>query len=542
MSGYGSIVQEYNDMIQTQQDRGKEAAEAGISDNMNTAISQFKENADEYAHKYSAMAEGGVGELMGMAGLTGAYEKYKKIMKIKGDLEKKTQKLRDRLGQDDDPEKAVGGDEIQMSEIGEVSEDFATESRAVERLRQGRSADVDVGEPEVPNAEGTTNPFADAVRLKQTQEPKGDADLTSEDLDDIVSRNIQDTSEGVGRELTNIVDTSDGFTTGLTGRGGSTLEEARALSRAGKAAPDGDSVSIFDSGVESQRATGSVRQALVNVESEVRSNFTTTEPIDVQGLGVKRSARLFDEGQGGGASASDETLDLATEGSRTEALQNEVRQQISKLPQADQDAFARRVGQGKTKPVESMTDEELENARDVVNFRLSKQQTPETEAETRPPPAERNTEFDEEDEIEPYQKPADVEADVPKAEADTDVVKPVVDDVAKEASEDAGKTAAEGAGETGAEVGADIGEGFVEDEAVGSLFGPVGEAVGAIVGVATAVDGLVHLFTHHSSAPTAPTNLGNLDPQISSRLSSKYANGIPTIDSAHEVSASVSSF
>ncbi len=540
MAGYGSIVQEYNDMIQTQQNRATEAAESGISDNMNTALSQFKENADEYAHKYSAMAEGGVGELMGMAGLSGAYEKYKKIMKIKGDLEKKTQNLRDRLGQNDDPEKAVGGDEIQMSEIGEVSDDFATESRAVERLRQGRSADVDVGEPEVPNAEGTTNPFADAVRLKQTQAPKGDADLTSEDLDDIVSRNIQDTSEGVGRELTNIVDTSDGFTTGLTGRGGSTLEEARALSRAGKPAPDGDSVSIFDSGVESQRATGSVRQALVNVESEVRSNFTTTEPIDVQGLGVKRSARLFDEGQGGGASASDQSLDLATEGARTEALQNEVRQQISKLPQSDQEAFARRVGQGKTKPVESMTDEELENARDVVNFRLSKQPTP--EAETRPPPAERNTEFDEEDEIQPYQKPADeeanVEADTPKAEADTDVVKPVVDDVAKEATEGVG----EQLGEDAAKVGAGIGEDFVEDEVAGSLFGPVGEAVGAVVGVATAIDGLVHLFTHHSSAPTAPTNLGNLDPQISSRLSSKYANGIPTIDSAHEVSASVSSF
>lgn len=535
MAGYGSIVQEYNDMIQTQQNRATEAAESGISDNMNTALSQFKENADEYAHKYSAMAEGGVGELMGMAGLTGAYEKYKKIMKIKGDLEKKTQKLRDRLGQNEDPEKAVGGDEIQMSEIGEVSEDFSTESRAVEKLRQSRSTDVDVGEPEV------TNPVEDNFKLSSTDDtPKGDADLTPEDLDDIVSRNIQDTTEGVGRELTNIVDTSDGFTTGLTGRGGSTLEEARALSRAGKPAPEGDSISIFDSGVEAQRASGNVRQALVNVESEVRSNFTTAEPIDVQGLGVKRSARLFDEGQGGGASSSDQSLDLVTEGSRTEALQNEVRQQISKLPQADQDAFARRVGEGKTKPVEAMTDEELENARDVVNFRLSNQPTP--EAETRPPPAERNTEFDEEDEIQPYQKPADeeadVETDVPKAEADTDVVKPVVDDVAKQATEGVG----EQLGEDAAKVGVGIGEDFVEDEAAGSLFGPVGEAVGAVVGVATAIDGLVHLFTHHSSAPTAPTNLGNLDPQISSRLSSKYANGIPTIDSAHEVSASVSSF
>lgn len=103
--------------------------------------------------------------------------------------------------------------------------------------------------------------------------------------------------------------------------------------------------------------------------------------------------------------------------------------------------------------------------------------------------------------------------------------------------------------ETAEKATAEVGEGIVEKgltSGVGDLVAGaipvVGEGILAVAGLVSIGEGIYHLFHHKDKQPvvsTAPT--GGL-PEASSNLTQKYSLALPSIDSASEASASVSSF
>ena len=75
------MVDEYNELIRQQVSASADAEESGISNEMDSKLEQWKERADEYSHKFSALAEGGIGELAGMSGLKNTYNKFTETRK-----------------------------------------------------------------------------------------------------------------------------------------------------------------------------------------------------------------------------------------------------------------------------------------------------------------------------------------------------------------------------------------------------------------------------------------------------------------------------
>ena len=95
----------------------------------------------------------------------------------------------------------------------------------------------------------------------------------------------------------------------------------------------------------------------------------------------------------------------------------------------------------------------------------------------------------------------------------------------------------------------DIGEGLVEKgltSGVGDLVAGaipvVGEGLLAVAGLVSIGEGIYHLFHHKSKQPVVNTVATGAMPSAPSNLTQKYSLALPSIDSASEASASVSSF
>jgi hypothetical protein len=95
----------------------------------------------------------------------------------------------------------------------------------------------------------------------------------------------------------------------------------------------------------------------------------------------------------------------------------------------------------------------------------------------------------------------------------------------------------------------DVGEGLVEKgltSGLGDLAAAaipvVGEAVLGVAGLVSIGEGIYHLFHHKSKQPTVATAVSNVVAPPPTNLTQKYSLALPSIDSASESSASVSSF
>jgi len=185
------------------------------------------------------------------------------------------------------------------------------------------------------------------------------------------------------------------------------------------------------------------------------------------------------------------------------------------------------------------------------------QRTPEVQEETpeveetsfmdRPPPAQAETEF-------PRISSSDA---APSSTAPA----PIEDlDEPEERFEDAPEEPAPLAGETenlveqttkeGVEqVTKDVGEGLVEKgltsglgDLVAGAIPVVGEGLLAVAGLVSIGEGIAHLFHHKSKQPVVTTVATGSLPSAPSNLTQKYSLALPSIDSASDQSASVSSF
>ena len=95
----------------------------------------------------------------------------------------------------------------------------------------------------------------------------------------------------------------------------------------------------------------------------------------------------------------------------------------------------------------------------------------------------------------------------------------------------------------------DVGEGIVEKgltsglgDLVAGAIPVVGEAILGVAGLVSIGEGIYHLFHHKSKQPVVSTVATGALPTAPNNLTQKYALALPSIDSASEPSASVSSF
>lgn len=502
---YAGMVQEYNDMVSQQVNASEQAEESGVSDSLSKNLEEWKERADEYSHKFSALAEGGVGEIMSMAGLSKAYESYQKYQKLYGDAQASVRKIDPRFDgvpkaeptdpslPDDVLERVRRLKNEPFEDVGDVAQLRGTRAPRfdeslldpIDRLPTQPSID----EP----AESFRNPAFDSpaeeVNIARPQEaddtPRGEADLTQDDIDALVDRNLADLSQGVGREAAPLTTTdASGITYGKTGTGGDVAEQRLALASR-----------------EDQPQLGAVE----------RFQLTQQDPIDVQRLGVRGAAQEFS------ARAQPQQISV-----------DDIKAQYKQLDRVNRNELKQKVDSGQ------LDADDLPSIQAEIQSRLQATGGP---APSRPPPAlpDYQTEVRQVKQAEPTLDEPDIK---PVAEPDApQLAEPVERQLGTEASD-----FVESAGQRSEGLVSKAVSSFATDEEIGSLFGPVGETLGALAGAVSTIDGLFHLFHHQTPSLAAPSNLGNLTPQMNTNLTSKYASSIPTIDSAQQVSAAVSSF
>ena len=272
------MVDEYNELIRQQVSASADAEESGVSNEMESKLEQWKERADEYSHKFSALAEGGIGELAGMSGLKNTYSKFtetrKKFKKFMGDGENAYQV--NPAGSTLNPAQAL--DKLTSGELSDLIPQSSKDAvgnlvNAVKSVKQ-KVVDTVSKAPDLARATITDPAKAGAVAVKDSS--LGDVNLSADDLDDIVRRNLADVNEGVGREAGALVQNVHGINYGKTGAGADLIADAQQST--------------------SFSAPANLRQSLRAVQGEVSGAVKTSasQPIDVGRLGVKATAKEFD--------------------------------------------------------------------------------------------------------------------------------------------------------------------------------------------------------------------------------------------------------
>lgn len=518
---YSMMVGEYNDLIREQKDSAETAQEAGVSDDIQTGLEEWKERADEYSHKFTALAEGGLAEVASMTGLKASYQGFlkvrKKYKKYMGD------------GASDAHVNPTGstikpGGELDLEGLSNDVLDFVPgdmKTAAGQLVNKAKSALTKV--KGVADSAGTKAAKVIDPSRAGSQAPVnvdgGDASLTGDDLDNIISRNLADVNEGVGRQAQNLTQRVSGITYGKTGAG------ADIADAGGAAAPR--SASLAD---QLQNMRQSLRGTAV--EGAGSNAVSSVNPIDVGKIGVKKTItkieggaldnKLIPKPAGptptalGPTFARQADADLA----QKTQLQASLKEKFAQLPKEDRQKLIQKQNEGQL-PQESVG--ELQDLDAQISSRLK--QVSQTQAQTGDFLAG----------IE--QRGKSVAADV-RATAG---VKPPAPDPEQEVGEPVEKSAVKVGEKAVEKEGEDVGEKFAADEAIGSVAGPIGEAIGAVAGIFSTIDGLVHLFHHKKqSLPQVNQNIGT--PEINTQITSKFSSAIPTIDSAQEVSGAIASF
>jgi hypothetical protein len=524
MAGYQGIVSEYNQLVQSQIEDARAAADEGISDGLAKQLEAIKEKSDEYAHKFSALAEGGLGEIAGLQGLKTTYKAVQ-------DARAKWRKFRG----DGEDERMVGGDSRYLggdgsADVSELPDDVVGRVRQVLGRTPG-SDPLEVGQLQrtgiVTSPEGETRIRSATLQLQREQEedarragaeadeetdvPRGDvgqeeeitiagerptepAEITEDQIDSMVAQARDDIDEGVGRQAA--PDTYDvgGVQYGKTGSGAD-VKSARVSEAdqnpTARALPDEPQVAVSQP-------------------------LASTEPIQVSKIGVKKAAEEF-------TARADQSAQ-AVASVQPDDLRSLIRSKYKALSADKQQDISQRVDSGEIDG----------NDLEAVNRELDKLRPPPAQAAPEPAPAP---------EPEPAPLPEQEVRVVPRQPQESEgaeltaeergAIEPEFVQEAPSLSENVAATARSGLRRL---LGLGGEEGEVSGlEMLGAAASPVAEAVAVGAGIVSVVDGLVHLFHPKHNAPKPLGHIGVLDPSVNQSLTSKYASAIPTVDTAHEI-------
>lgn len=530
---YQGIVQEYNNMIQSQIQDARAAADEGISDGLAKQLEAIKEKSDEYSEKFSALAEGGLGEIAGLQGLKTTYKAIQdaraKWRKFRGD------------GEDD---RMVGGDSRYLggdgsADVSELPDDVVGRVRQVLGRTPGTD-ELEVGQLQrtgiVTSPEGEARirsaqqqlereQRAEARRAgaeadEETDVPRGDVaeeediiigerekpfNITEDQIDSMVNQARDDIDEGVGRQAAPDSYSVGGVRYGKTGSGAD-VKSARVSEAdqnpTARALPDEPQVAVSQP-------------------------LASTEPIQVSKIGVKKAAEEF-------TARADQSAQ-AVASVQPDDLKSVIRAKYKALSADKQQDISQRVDSGEIDG----------NDLEAVNAELDK---------LRPPPAaaaEPQLSFPQGFASDIEQMGRSVEASVratadpirfrprqPQSEGaqltaeERGAIEPEFVQEAPSVTQDVAATARRGLGRLfGLGEEGEVG-GL---EMLGAAAAPVAEAVAVGAGIVSVVDGLVHLFHPPHNTPKPLGHIADINPAINQTLTSKYASAIPTVDSAHEV-------
>lgn len=528
MSAYQGIVDEYNDMVRGTIEDARSAMDEGISDGLATQLEAIKEKADEYSEKFSALAEGGIGEIAGLQGLKSTYKAIQdaraKWKKFRGDSNTDARYLGGRNAADAEAEARGLSDEtigrVRATLAGErqplgaqtgittTPEGEATRRAELQRLeREQQTAEPDI-EPDEPDAP----PPAQEINIAGDDAPAPTNEVTEDQIDSMIAQARDDVDEGVGRQAAPDSYQVGGVRYGKTGAGADA-----------KSAP-----------VSSAEKNPTTRLTADEPDVAVSQPLASTEPIQVSKIGVKKAAEEF--------SARADQSAQAVASVQPDDLKSLVRTKYKALSAENQQDIAARVRRGE------IDGDDLE----AVNAEIDKlRPAPAAAAEPQVQPASdflgdieqagRSAEASVRATADPMRfrtRQPQLSEGQQITDADRGVFDPeaLVGDVGGEVRAAAGglrQTAVSGIRRLlglGGE-----GEGISGLEMLGAAASPVAEAVAVGAGVVSVVDGLVHLFHPPKHAPTPVSHLGDITPQVSQNLTSKFASAIPTIDTPHEI-------
>ncbi len=522
MSAYAGIVSDYNDMVQGQINEARGATEEGISDGLARQLENIKEKADEYTEKFSALAEGGIGEIAGLQGLKSTYKAVQdarsKWQKFRGDSSTDGRYLGGRDTADATAERNSLPDDVlgrvrrtlQGDDdlgVGQLERTGITTSRRGElRARAERQRLEQVDEPDVSDVQAQIDAQPPAQEVTIAGGRDDPVNITDDQLDSMVSQARDDVNEGVGVGDAPTSYSVQGIQYGKTGSGADV-----------KRPP----VSEPDSSPASNPTLDSEPQVSVSQPSP------STEPIPVSKIGVKASAEEF--------SARADQSAQAIASVQPDDLKSVVRAKYQALSDEDKQNIASQVRNGE------INGDDFQAISDGID-KLRPSRPPPALAEDSPQ-VQPSTNFL--GDIEQAGRSA--EASV-RGTADPVRFRTAQSEGAQLTAEERGAIQPEFIQGARADLQATartglrrlLGFGGAEGEVsgaelLGSIATPIGEAVAVGAGIVSVVDGLVHLFHPPHNTPKPLGHLGNIDPQVSSTLTSKYASAIPTLDNAHEV-------
>ena len=536
MSAYQGIVDEYNDMVRGAVEDSRAAMDEGISDGLATQLERIKEKADEYSEKFSALAEGGIGEIAGLQGLKSTYKAVQdaraKWKKFRGDSDTDARYLGGRNPADAQAEARGLSDET----IGRVRATLAGERQPLgaqtgitTTARGERTARAELrrieGEAE-PDAEPDiqaqidAQPPAQEINIAGDDAPAPVNNVTDDQIDSMVAQARDDVNEGVGIENAPSGYSVGGIQYGKTGAGADA-----------KSAP-----------VSSAEKNPTTRLTADEPDVAVSQPLASTEPIAVSKIGVKKAAEEF--------SARADQSAQAVASIQPDDLKSVVRAKYQALSGEDKQTIAAKVRGGE------IDGNDLQAVGDEIDKLRSG-------GVSRPPPALAAEDVAQPEPSFPEGFAADIEQAGRSAEASVRATAdPVRFRTRPQESEGQQITDAdrgvfdpeELVGNVGGEVRAAAGglrqaassgirrllglggEGEVGGlEMLGAAATPVGEAIAVGAGIVSVVDGLVHLFHPPKHSPAPLSKLGDLTPQVNQQITSKFASAIPTIDTPHEV-------
>ena len=183
---YGSETERINNLIDSNKQLSTDNLSTLLSDEQQQNVSNWKEKADEFAQKYSALAEGGGTEIAASLGLEGAYSATRRIKGLYGKVKerrsamdaKKAQDAENSLNQESnlnaDPE-GFPSEQVARSETSDLR------SSLMDRFNQaGDKTDID----NLSNVENESLPAPSEAQGQVIQRPPPARDATIYEDDD----------------------------------------------------------------------------------------------------------------------------------------------------------------------------------------------------------------------------------------------------------------------------------------------------------------------------------------------------------------------
>jgi len=587
MSGfYGNETDRINQAIEENKNYNIENIGSLLSEEQTTNLANWKEKADEYAHKYSALAEGGGAEIAGALGIEGGYKAVKKMktlydgVQARGKAVREAQQVREGRGElsnlNNDPDGFPTADEAreETSSVRQsLSDRFGSQADKtdIDNLTKAEDAPQtsefsDFVARQVAEGKITSGDLGQAfrARLPENTEPVVADDITQPDAsgisavdrteDRLVRIGADDekvsggsAGEGVRDQLTDAQKNPEGQPFDDSLKVSPPEEEVEQPAEARFSTQYSDAISNED------MLGRTVSAGQRDPEMMIRTNGVPVEAFSKPDDSL--SGAEFTTPEGGGSLSSKVVLSKDPEQNPfARPIGGEARNTGGELTDFSGagnigDAGAQDVRPPPAQPPRSGEIPDIPDPPDLGdvvatarNVASDAGQAVRTGVQTAQEGASYASQLGQKAFTSLAQRGQSIKAGFQNVKDFISKTPSEIQDAGQTLAETTGKTVAKGAVEAGVDTGVETG--LATSDAILGAVPVLGEVALGITGLVSVGEGLYHLFHHKDKAPSAPglpsTGLPTSDPTAG--LTQKFASALPSIDSSAEVSASSMSF